>query len=144
MWASTHCANAEFVMKVDDDVFVNAKNLLRAIVKYADDLQISIGGLCLGITTPSRKVTKYYYEFPFTFHTFEEKHKHDVPYEEYLSYTYPPYCSGTGYIASSKVAKDIIRYKQFWNVTLSAKRGCICGDLHQTSWIQIDQHRRIC
>ena len=106
-WASTYCANAEFVMKVDDDVFVNVKNLLCAIKNYADDLQFSIGGLCVGITKPSRKLIKYDYRFPFSLNTYVITHKHDVPYEEYPGYTYPPYCSGTGYITSSKIVKDI-------------------------------------
>ena len=111
-WASTKCANAEFVMKVDDDVFVNVRNLLRTIEKKADDLGTSVGGLCVGITIPSRTLTKYAYGYPFIPFKYDEIKKWDVPYEEYPNNTYPPYCSGTGYVTSARVAKDIYDFNR--------------------------------
>ena len=90
-WVSKYCRNARFVLKVDDDVFVNVENLLRATEQYGVALQSSIGGLCVRGSVPYRGSGS----------------KWDVTLEEYPNKTYPPYCSGTGYITSTKVASDI-------------------------------------
>ena len=90
-WASKYCPSAKYVMKVDDDVYVNIDNLLKSLEFYGKFLLTSIGGLCL--------------EMPFPYRN--EGHKNHLSYEEYPYHVFPPYCSGTGYITSGAVAKDL-------------------------------------
>ena len=90
-WAATKCGKAKFVMKTDDDVFVNIPNALKTVRKYNSLLQENIFGNCRSDAWPIRhKISKWY-----------------VPMESYSMDVYPPYCSGTGYITSINVVKKI-------------------------------------
>ena len=40
-WASTSCPNAKFVVKMDDDVFLNPGNLVKFIVSGDSDIQVA-------------------------------------------------------------------------------------------------------
>ncbi len=55
-WASTFCACAKFVMKTDDDMFVNVPNILDAVKDNALALQTSVGGACYLAVNPIRDV----------------------------------------------------------------------------------------
>ena len=40
-WASTYCPEAEFVVRVDDDVFLHLKNLVKYLQAHKD---LQVGG----------------------------------------------------------------------------------------------------
>lgn len=91
-WASNHCAHAQFVLKTDDDMYVNIPFLVNITRANAASLQSAVGGNCfLGNQRPMRD-------------------KHSKWYASNASYPnefYPGFCSGTGYLTSISVIKNI-------------------------------------
>lgn len=90
-WASTYCAHAGFVMKIDDDMWLNVFSLLSFVNRERSTLQTTLGGQCVSESQPRRNRNDKWY----------------VSCEEYPFYRYPPYCSGTGYVTSMNVAKQV-------------------------------------
>ena len=89
-WAHSFCSQAQFVMKTDSDVFINTP-LLKKILSYAPISNFQ-GGYCWGISEPHRELTSKWF----------------VSYREYRKQTFPPMCSGTGYVMSHDVITGII------------------------------------
>jgi beta-1,3-galactosyltransferase 1 len=90
-WASIKCPGAKFVLKTDDDMFVNIPALKLILRKFGNALQTSVGGHCRLNDGPIRhKGYKWY-----------------VPREMYPLSQYPGYCSGTGYVTSMNVVKKV-------------------------------------
>ncbi|XP_052266574.1 beta-1,3-galactosyltransferase 1-like [Dreissena polymorpha] len=92
-WASTKCSNAHFVMKTDDDMWVNVPALVKLLsgTDLENYLQTGLTGNCRAKESPIRN-------------------KNFKWYASLLSYpdvSYPPFCSGTGYLTSIKVASEI-------------------------------------
>lgn len=93
-WAVTYCKHAKFIMKCDDDVYINIDGLLTAVKKYQVRLQTGIGGRALIRPTPVRKKTnvKWY-----------------ISFRTYPHNLYPPYClGGPGYVTSINVVTQIV------------------------------------
>ncbi|XP_048751459.1 beta-1,3-galactosyltransferase 5-like [Ostrea edulis] len=90
-WASTKCKDAKFVMKTDDDMFVNLISLKKIIRKNENTLQKSIAGFCNLIRIPIREKSSKWY----------------MSYENYPHKKYPVYCSGTGYVTSMNVVHRV-------------------------------------
>ncbi|XP_038060151.1 beta-1,3-galactosyltransferase 1-like [Patiria miniata] len=89
-WASTHCPQASYVMKTDDDMFVSYDNLVKHLastkapsVNHAEGFLINGG--------PIR----------------DPKSKWYMPKDIYPGVKYPPFLSGTGYVMSGDVASKI-------------------------------------
>ncbi|XP_045210112.2 beta-1,3-galactosyltransferase 1-like [Mercenaria mercenaria] len=93
-WAATKCAHALFVMKTDDDMFVNIPNVLK-ITKgpLSGILQSAIAGSCNQKAKPIRN----------------RKSKWYASVDSYPQQFYPGFCSGTGYVTSMNVAAKIYR-----------------------------------
>ncbi|KAH3692421.1 beta-1,3-galactosyltransferase 1-like [Dreissena polymorpha] len=92
-WASTKCPNAKFVMKTDDDVWVNVPSLMKLLsgsdmTKY---LQTGLTGSCSQNEPPIRDKTSKWYASLIS----------------YPDKFYPDFCSGTGYVTSINVVSDI-------------------------------------
>ncbi|XP_033758590.1 beta-1,3-galactosyltransferase 1-like isoform X1 [Pecten maximus] len=92
-WASTHCAHAQYLMKTDDDMYVNIPGVRKAIRDNSQQLQTSIGGKCFPEADPVRDKTSKWY----------------VSYQYYPKKYYPGYCSGTGYVTSMRMLKDVYK-----------------------------------
>ena len=45
-WASIYCRNANFILKTDDDIYVNIKGLLRTVYVNQAALLKSVAGIC--------------------------------------------------------------------------------------------------
>ena len=88
-WFSKFCAQARFVMKTDDDMYVNVMNILRIV--NSTDLQDKVFGACALTAGPIRGNSKY-----------------GAKLWEYPHNSYPGFCSGTGYVMSAKMAKSIL------------------------------------
>ncbi|XP_052802338.1 beta-1,3-galactosyltransferase 5-like [Mya arenaria] len=85
-WTDLNCQSARFVMKTDDDMFVNTELLQASASKY--NSSHFIGGRCWGPAKPIRnKQSKWF-----------------VSIEQYNRTHYPVFCSGSGYI----ISKDLI------------------------------------
>ncbi|KAK3106928.1 hypothetical protein FSP39_003257 [Pinctada imbricata] len=90
-WAVTKCAHARFVMKTDDDMYINTKALLSVVSKSAAALQKNVGGACHKRAQPIRSPSSKWYASP----------------ESYPRKWYPGFCSGTGYVTSITLARRV-------------------------------------
>ena len=97
-WAVKYCTSVRFVMKTDDDVYVNIPGLVSKL-KQEDDSH-SMGHL----RTDGK---------PFR----TAGHKWYISHDEYPSPTYPGYLDGLGYVLSLKLVKDILRVYPYINYT---------------------------
>lgn len=93
-WANEQCQHARFVMKTDDDVYVNIPGIMEILDRKDDSF--SLGYPNRG-TKPLRTVG----------------HKWYMSYEEYPSSTYPDYFDGLGYILSMTLLKRILNIYPF-------------------------------
>ncbi|XP_015272920.1 PREDICTED: beta-1,3-galactosyltransferase 4 [Gekko japonicus] len=92
-WATTCCPGARFVLKADDDVFVNLPALARHLA-----------------TLPSDADHRHYLG---RVHWRSRPHRnpasrHHVPAALYPPDTFPPYCSGTAYVLSAPAMTAIL------------------------------------
>lgn len=90
-WTLQYCRTAKFVMKTDDDMYVNIPGLITRIKDHNDSLQTAVGGSCAVAAAPIRD-------------------KHSKWYASYTSYpqnSYPGFCSGTGYVTSMNVVSKV-------------------------------------
>ncbi|XP_060079870.1 beta-1,3-galactosyltransferase 1-like [Ylistrum balloti] len=95
-WASTKCKEAKFVMKTDDDMYVNIPNIITAAKARKDQLQTSVGGACHQKAQPIRDQRSKWYASK---RSFPGSH-------------YPGFCSGTGYVTSMNVVTKVFEVSQ--------------------------------
>ena len=90
-WASRHCSNAKYAMKVDDDVYVNVRRIIKLVraQKVQDKM---IGNCILRQHTPRR----------------HGDWKWRVPWKQYNQTRYPIYCNGPSYLLPVNVARAIV------------------------------------
>lgn len=89
-WARHWCGHTKFVMKTDDDMYVNIENLIALTVRFRGLLQTRIMGSCKQ-QSPVRISTSQYF----------------ISEEQYPYSDYPTVCSGTGYVTSIRVIERI-------------------------------------
>ena len=87
-WFTRFCSQASYVMKTDDDVFINVTNILR--LAQQPEMQNKILGYCNKMEYPMRGNAKW-----------------AVTLREYPQKTYPGFCHGVGYLMLNKIAKGI-------------------------------------
>ena len=90
-WAATKCSVAKFVMKTDDDMYVNVPNVLKIVRNNGTLLQNRVAGSCAMSAGPIRSLKSKWY----------------ASIKSYPSNRYPGFCSGTGYVTSTNVARKI-------------------------------------
>lgn len=92
-WATEFCSHAKYVLKTDDDVFINVQNVLKLTQNKQSNLQKNIVGSCSLWRRPLRNQDSKWYvsreTYPWTF--------------------LPPFCSGTGYVMSIDVAQHVLK-----------------------------------
>ena len=92
-WINKYCAHARFVMKTDDDVYVNIPSLLEHLVNKTDDY--SFGKPSKDAPPIRDKNNKWY-----------------ISFEDYPSATYPDYYNGFGYVLSMKHVRGLLNIYQ--------------------------------
>ncbi|XP_048779904.1 beta-1,3-galactosyltransferase 5-like [Ostrea edulis] len=95
-WAAKHCPNDAFIVKTDDDVFINIPAILGLLRTHSDILQHSIAGFCRKDIEPVRDIESKYH----------------VSYSEYPLEKFNGYCSGTGYLTSINVVKHVAQISE--------------------------------
>ncbi|XP_054718208.1 beta-1,3-galactosyltransferase 1-like [Uloborus diversus] len=90
-WVNQNCANAQYIMKTDDDMFVHLPNLFR-LLKVKGRKWLLLGCLIRGAVPVKDWNSKWY-----------------VPEVVYPGRVYPPYLSGTGYVMSRESASVLYR-----------------------------------
>ncbi|XP_073480251.1 beta-1,3-galactosyltransferase 2-like isoform X2 [Aquarana catesbeiana] len=96
-WVVKFCPTTSYVMKIDDDVFLNPDYLVHQLL--CPELPVRTNyftGQILENTGPLR----------------DKEYKWYVPKEVYPNDTYPPYCIGTGYVFSADMVKKIYDISQ--------------------------------
>ncbi|KAJ8023068.1 Beta-1,3-galactosyltransferase 1 [Holothuria leucospilota] len=89
-WASMYCSQAHYVMKADDDTFINFKPLIDTLSRSPKENFIT-GHLCTGCK-PVRNITNKWY-------TSEEKYPGEF---------YPEYLFGAAYVMSGDLPRKIL------------------------------------
>ncbi|KAM9390202.1 beta-1,3-galactosyltransferase 5 [Phaethornis superciliosus] len=89
-WIHRFCYQSSFIMKTDTDVFVNVFYLTELLLRKKRTTRLFTGFLKLQENPIRKRESKWY-----------------VSREEYPGKTYPPFCSGTGYVLSTDVASQI-------------------------------------
>lgn len=89
-WVTEICSSAHYVMKSDDDVFINTGNLVKFLLK-ANASENFMTGYPLIENYPHRG---------FHWKTY-------ISYDEYPFNVYPPYCSGFSYILDVRLAHKV-------------------------------------
>ena len=95
-WVSTFCGHATYVLKTDDDIFVN----IFALLKYIHStVEPSYGktNLILCNQWIHMKVMR------------DKRSKWYIPKEDFSPDYFPPYCSGSAYLMSSDVTEKMYR-----------------------------------
>ena len=90
-WYNLNCGHVPYLLKADDDVFINMKNLYK-MVSQNTKADILIGYLFCN-SKPIR----------------DEESKWNVPESVYNEETYPMYLNGPGYLISSSAAQKLFR-----------------------------------
>ncbi|XP_078391622.1 beta-1,3-galactosyltransferase 5-like [Cetorhinus maximus] len=88
-WVSRFCPSTSFVMKTDSDMFVNTDHLTKLLLGM-NHTDIFTGFIMWNSGPIREKFSKWY-----------------VSEQEYPQETYPPFCSGTGYMLSADVAHRV-------------------------------------
>ncbi|OXU20463.1 hypothetical protein TSAR_012319 [Trichomalopsis sarcophagae] len=91
-WATTNCDKLTYLMKTDDDMFVNVPALVKALKGRPKSTGTLIGSLICN----ARPIT-------------DPKNKWYTPKYMYSERTYPNYLSGTGYVMSFDVAQRLYK-----------------------------------
>ncbi|XP_075061160.1 beta-1,3-galactosyltransferase 2-like [Mixophyes fleayi] len=96
-WVVKFCPTASYIMKIDNDMFLNVDYLVHQLLRPELPVRTNFfTGYIVANTKPLRsKAYKWY-----------------VPKEVYPNDTYPPYCSGPGYVFSVDMAKKIYDVSQ--------------------------------
>lgn len=89
-WASAFCRHARFVVKVDDDTYLNAANFFATMASRPPD---AIYGRLFSCSEPIRDPTNKWY----------------VSFEEYSESVYPSYVAGSAYVVGRLVVETLYR-----------------------------------
>ena len=90
-WYNQNCGHVPYLLKCDDDVFLNTKNLYDLVSKTTVE-DVLVGYLFCG-TKPTRNAKSKWY----------------VPESRYSEDTFPPRLNGPGYLMSASVAQKLFR-----------------------------------
>ncbi|XP_052093439.1 beta-1,3-galactosyltransferase 1-like isoform X1 [Mytilus californianus] len=96
-WVKTYCSHANFLLKTDDDMYINIPNLFKALNKQILT-KFLMGNLISGAKPVQDKSSKWY-----------------TPKNTFPEVYYPPYLSGTSYVISISVLSEL------YNATKSSK-----------------------
>ncbi|XP_071503337.1 beta-1,3-galactosyltransferase 1-like [Diadema antillarum] len=89
-WAGNFCAHAGYVMKTDDDMFVG----YESIVRYLSNPEVPAENFMMGLVIRSKPHR-------------DPESKWYIPESLYPDRSYPPFCSGSGYILSGDLPSKI-------------------------------------
>lgn len=99
-WVITHCPSIQFLVKADDDTFLNTPLLIRDLEKTAH--RRFIMGNVIALAKPVREPTSKWF----------------TPNSAFNRTVYPTYVSGMAYVISSDAIKDLygasLRTPVFW------------------------------
>ena len=100
-WIKDHCKNATFVMKTDDDIFMNTRDLLKEVKELSTRSKVIMGHLIKGAQPITDRNDPWY-----------------NPPGIYQDRTYPDYLSGSAYLFPSSLIPLLLKFTNtnpvFW------------------------------
>ena len=129
-WVTLNCPDVKFLVKADEDVFINVIELVRQLVKFeSSDTDIVLG------TIQARSK-----------HTWVHRDgRWGVPYNVYPLTSYPPYAQGNCYILSGTLLPKIIEtapYFPYLHIEDAFITGILAGKLHHARLINLKRNAR--
>lgn len=89
-WVDTYCPHVSFILKTDDDMFINVPRLMSFIDKHRNDKRIIYGRLAKKWKPIRNKKSKYY-----------------VSPQQYFPSVFPQFTTGPAYLMSSDAVHDL-------------------------------------
>lgn len=90
-WVTAYCPNVQYVLKTDDDMYVNVPNLINTLIKLPVKSNV-MNGVLFRRAKPNRHPTAKWY----------------VPKSQFEGDTFPDYLSGTAYVMSRDVIPKLL------------------------------------
>ena len=91
-WAVNNCQRVKYVMKTDDDVYVNIPALLTKLSHVNNEDNFTLGHLWVDAKPARNKNNKWY-----------------LSYDEYPNDTFPDYLQGLGYVLSMNLVRQVVK-----------------------------------
>ena len=91
-WAVNNCQRVKYVMKTDDDVYVNIPALLTKLSHVKNEDNFTLGHLWVDGKPVRNKNSKWY-----------------LTYDEYPNSTFPDYHDGVGYVLSMNLVRQVVK-----------------------------------
>ncbi|XP_015602344.1 beta-1,3-galactosyltransferase 5 [Cephus cinctus] len=91
-WVDNYCSNVRFILKTDDDMFINVPRLLSFISKHSKDKNVIFGRLAKKWKPIRNKKSKYY-----------------VSQAQYKPSIFPDFTTGPAYLLSSDVVHKLYK-----------------------------------
>ncbi|XP_033235260.1 beta-1,3-galactosyltransferase 5-like isoform X8 [Drosophila pseudoobscura] len=88
-WTDTHCPRVKYILKTDDDTFINVPKLLDFIDGHKDNR--TIYGHIIENAKPHR----------------QRAYKYFLPYHQYGGSVYPPFVTGTAYLLTGDIVHEL-------------------------------------
>ncbi|XP_053959619.1 uncharacterized protein LOC128864126 [Anastrepha ludens] len=89
-WVDLHCQQAKFILKTDDDMFINVPKLLQFIDNHAKEKRVIYGRLAKQWKPIRNKKSKYY-----------------VSTDQFSQPLFPPFTTGPAYLITSDVIHSL-------------------------------------
>lgn len=89
-WVDNFCSKASFVLKTDDDMFINVSRLLAFINKHNPDQRVIYGRLAKKWKPIRNKKSKYY-----------------ISPQQYKPTVFPDFTTGPAYLLPARLSKDL-------------------------------------
>lgn len=89
-WVDNYCPKAAFVLKTDDDMFINVSRLLAFIAKHRSEQKTIYGRLAKKWKPIRNKKSKYY-----------------ISPQQYKPAVFPDFTTGPAYLLPAKIAKEL-------------------------------------
>ncbi|XP_055922209.1 beta-1,3-galactosyltransferase 4 isoform X2 [Eupeodes corollae] len=89
-WVDQNCPQAKFVLKTDDDMFINVPKLMAFLEKHQKDKRVIFGRLAKKWKPIRNKKSKYY-----------------VSSVQFAATIFPPFTTGPAYVMSADVIHDL-------------------------------------
>lgn len=104
-WANVHCSNAQFILRINDDIVPHRNNLISYLKSKRDEIgSDNLTNIIIGYLWKINTMTR------------DPSHKFYVSVEEYSGDKYLPYMDGSAYIVTQDVAHNIheLAKKVYW------------------------------
>ncbi|XP_053678495.1 beta-1,3-galactosyltransferase 5-like [Anopheles nili] len=89
-WTKLHCPNASFLLKTDDDMFINVPKLLQFMEAHSSQRRTIFGRLAKKWKPIRNKKSKYY-----------------VSPEQYYPPVFPPFTTGPAYLLTADIIREM-------------------------------------